>query len=232
MREKASRRMAKVLFAVLCIIWTGTLCGCGAWDALTQKLGFDTYDYMSEEVLAVYDGESPIAETLTDFLQILPPSLPEFDSAGQAMQLYRDDVLDYMLRTEYARYSGNAELIQEAQKENPGYQITQIIPAREFETTMYRLFGGSVRITHKDGKRYKYLRNVNAYVASTAPISTEKKIDILQIEETAQTYRVTFTVAIGEEITEPYFALVIRRKDETLYFKQLKKTTSAWEPAA
>lgn len=191
---------------------------------LIDKLGFDTYDYMSENVLSTHAAESEKAAELEDFLQILitdSPYLATFDNMNDAIKLYRDAVLTYMLDTGYAKYSGNTALIEKAEKEYPEYNITQIIPESEFEATMYRCFGGDVMLTHKDGDRFKYLSKVGAYISPVIPVSSGLTADITALSETEKTYRVRFKV-IGEEIaSDEYFALIIKREDGTLYIKKL-----------
>ncbi|MBQ8401075.1 MAG: hypothetical protein IJX14_04005, partial [Clostridia bacterium] len=125
--------------------------------------------------------------------------------------------------SEYARYSGNMELIEEAARAYPEYQITQIIPAADFEATMYRYFGGTVKISHKDGTLFRYLKKVQAYISPSAQSADTGEINILTIGETDKTYQVTFTVTHSDTVSDPYFVLIIKREDGTLYFKQLKK---------
>jgi len=199
---------------------------CNVVTEWMDKLGFDTYDYMQEAVTGTCDTTGETAQMLMEMLEILTASsanLSEFTNMSQAINAYRDSVLTYMLRTEYARYSGNQTLITEAIKEYPEYQITQIIPAREFEATMYRYFGGSVKISHKNGQVFRYLSKVNAYISSVTPVAGECEIILNTIEETEKTYRVYFAVDSGGDVVQEYFALVIKREDGTHYFKQLSK---------
>lgn len=201
------------------------LCLCSLTSCqLADQLGFDTYDYMSETVLSTHDAESETAAELEEFLQILitdSPYLATFENMNDAIRLYRDAVLTYMLDTGYSKYSGNTELIEKAEKEYPEYNITQIIPESEFEATMYRCFGGDVMLTHKDGERFKYLSKVGAYISPVIPADSGLTADITALSETEKTYRVRFKV-VGEEISsDEYFALVIKREDGTLYIKKL-----------
>ncbi len=203
------------------------LSGCSALTELVDRLGFDTYDYGSETVHTTHDPTGALAEELAQMLRILTPELREFDTMGEAIQAYRDPVLTHMLETEYARYSGNMDLIAEAAQHYPEYQITQIIPAADFEATMYRYFGGSVKISHRDGALFRYLKKVEAYISPSAPAPDLCEISILSLEETLKTYRVRFTVTQGEMTSDPYFVLIIKREDGTTYFKELTKETPA-----
>lgn len=217
-------RMGKrFLTTLLCLAMVTSCTGCATVTELVDKLGFDTYDYMSEEVHTTYETDSDTAATLADMIRILVPTLVPFDNMNEAISAYRDTVLTYMLESEYARYSGNMTLISKAAEAYPEYQISEIIPAADFEATMYRYFGGSVKISHKDGSRFRYLSKVQAYIALSSPISDDSLVRITSIGETDKTWRVTFTVVQGQVESDPYFVLIIKRDDGTLYFKQLQK---------
>ena len=223
------RMWKRFLTAVTCLSVLWSFCGCETLTGLADKLGFDTYDYLSETVHTTHETDSDIAAELSGMIRILTPSLTEFDSMGEAISAYRDQVLTYMLETEYARYSGNMTLIAEAAEAYPEYQITQIIPAADFEATMYRYFGGTVKISHKDGSLFRYLKKVEAYVSPTAPVPDVSEINIHSIGETDKTYQVNFTVTRGDIVSGMYFVLIIKREDGTLYFKQL---SAVEEPSA
>lgn len=195
--------------------------------SLADKLGFDTYDYMSEKVTVTHDINGECAEMIAGILDVLitdKASLPTFEKMSDAINEYRDAVLLYMLKEGYAKYSGNTELIAKAEAEYPEYTISQVIPVSEFEATMYRYFGGNVKITHRDGDRFKYLPKVGAYISPAVTESAEFTPQITELCETDKTYRVRFRVlspAPDSIPSEEYFALIIKRDDGTLYFKKL-----------
>ena len=195
--------------------------------SLADKLGFDTYDYMSEKVTVTHDINGECAEMIAGILDVLitdKASLPTFEKMSDAINEYRDAVLLYMLKEGYAKYSGNTELIAKAEAEYPEYTISQVIPVSEFEATMYRYFGGNVKITHRDGDRFKYLPKIGAYISPAVTESAEFTPQITELCETDKTYRVRFRVlspAPDSIPSEEYFALIIKRDDGTLYFKKL-----------
>ncbi|MBQ4592669.1 MAG: hypothetical protein IJP32_09955 [Clostridia bacterium] len=208
------------------ILVLGTLTSCGLLD----RLGFDTYDYMSESVTKTHDASGETAVMLEELLMILvtdSPVLPTFDNMSDAITFYRDAVLEHLLASDYAKYSGNGKLIERAMKQYPEYQITQVLPELEFEATMYRCFGGDVMITHKDGNKFRYLPGVGVYIPMLAISDSGYTADITSLAETEKTYRVRFKVkSVPDENgnvteSEEYFALVIKREDETLYIKKL-----------
>lgn len=216
------KRMKQILSVILVLL---SLSSCAVMD----KLGFDTYDYMSETVTLTHGADSETAEALGSVLSVLITDsviLPTFDGMGEAIDLYRDAVLTHMLETGYSKYSGNRELIEKALEAYPGYQITQIIPADDFERTMYETFGGDVKISHKDGSVFKYLKKVESYVCGIAPKDSGIEPQIISVEETERTYRVRFRPVSGETVGDEYFALIIKREDGTRYFKKL---LTEWE---
>lgn len=211
----------RLLIPVVMCIFVFTSC------SLADKLGFDTYDYMGEKVTGTHDINGECAEMIAGILDVLitdKTSLPTFEKMSDAINEYRDAVLLYMLKEGYAKYSGNTELIAKAEAEYPEYTISQVIPVSEFEATMYRYFGGNVKITHRDGERFKYLPKVGAYISPAVTESAEFTPRITELCETDKTYRVRFKVLSPSQNSFPseeYFALIIKRDDGTLYFKKL-----------
>lgn len=215
----------RIVPSLVLLVVTLSLASC----SLVDKLGFDTYNYMSETVTTTYATDGETASVLASLLDILiadSPTLETFKDTGGAIKCYRDEVLTYMLESEYSKYSGNTELIARAEEAYPQYHITQIIPAGEFEATMYRVFGGSVKLTHKSGDIFKYLDKVGAYISPVMPTPSELSAEITYVGETEKTYRVRFYVASdGERLSDEYFALIIKREDGTLYMKKLMKSS-------
>lgn len=211
----------KILLLLVCLISLAMLSSCSLMD----KLGFDTYNYMGESVTATHPADGDISDKLGELVGILvsdSPVLDTFNDMNGAIRCYRDEVLTYMLESGYSKYSGNTDLIGKAEDAYPQYHITQIIPAGEFEATMYRVFGGSVKLTHKDGEIFRYLDKVGAYISPVMPGGSELYPEITYIGETERTYRVRFFVSSNEgRMSDEYFALVIKRDDGTLYIKKL-----------
>ena len=191
---------------------------------VVDKLGFDTYNYMSEKILKSYQTDSETAKMIGGLLDVLitdSEELEPFETMNEAVNEYRDAVLIYMLETSYAKYSSNTALLEKARAAYPEYSVTEIIPENEFEATMYEYFGGSVKITHKDGVRFRYLSKIGAYIPSVAAEKNDLEPNLISIDETEKTYRVRFTVGSSEESGREYFALIIKREDGTHYFKKL-----------
>lgn len=104
--------------------------------SLTDKLGFDTYDYMSESIDSVHDIHDETAAEIYEMLEVLVSDktvLPTFDNMNNAIREYRDAVLMLCLKAATRKYSGNTELIEKAEKSYPEYTISQIIPESDLK---------------------------------------------------------------------------------------------------
>ncbi len=179
-----------------------------------------TTDYSVEEVIGVVSADSETFAELYDKLGMLTVDsiiIPEFDSMRDAIDLFRDSVLNYMSGKSYAKYAGNSVLIDKVAEEYPDIDVIEVIPAEEYESVMYTHFGGSVKITHADGRIFRYLGAADAYVPVTAPVSGSVDIALTEVLETENTYRLSFSCSTGEK-TKDYFALVVKREDGSCYF--------------
>jgi len=202
------------------------LASCGALEGLMSKLGFDMHDYRGEAVTATHAPDSDIAVSLgktVGGLTVNTPHLTAFEGAKEASQYYRDAILNQMLREGYARYAGNTALLAEAARLYPQLQIQVLIPADDFEATVYAAFGGSEKITNKDGALFRYLSKVDAYTTAAVPQVSQVVTTVLSCEETEKTYRLTFYNTLGDVSSPEYFALLIKRDDGTLYMQSLEE---------
>ncbi len=200
------------------------LSSCSAAESLMASLGFDTHNYSNEEITAEHDVDSDIALELADMAAMLAlntPQLQPFSKMSEALAAYRDAVLNYMLGSEYAKYSGNLSLLDAASRAYPQLAITTAIPASDFEAVMYRYFGGSDKITNQSGKYFTYLDKISAYTAVSGVITDTVKVTVTACVETKNTYRLTLYNTLGEVTSPQYTAMIIKRDDGTLYFKSL-----------
>ncbi len=207
---------------VLCLL---LLSSCALGDALLGALGFDTHDYENEAVIATHDADSEAVAALCEMVKMLSvnnPTVPEFENTGDAVFECRDAVLNYMVCTSFAKYTGNPDLINEAAAAYPELQLITVIPAEDYEDTVYTYFGGNTKLTHKSATLFTYLDKVGSYTALTVPVEYEVTINVLSCEETENTYRFTFQNSLGEVSSPVYKALIIKREDGSCYFKNLK----------
>ena len=218
--------MNKKISAVLLFLLLGfMLSSCGVRDLLST-LGFDTHDYEGEDLLETYGGDTDKAAELTEMLEILTihsPLLMPFEGAQEAMKSCRDSVLNYMLNKSYSKYTGNITLLDQVKEAYPHMQVSAIIPAEDFENTVYTYFGGRQKIKNVTSTLFMYLEKVNAYITVAQPQKSNVQFEIQKIEETENTYRVYFRCTLYEEVSPLCKTLIINRDDGNSYFRYLRE---------
>lgn len=195
------------------------------YNSIMSAFGFDMNDYEAEAVIRVlnpddegYDDIVKVIGILTlDSAHIAPFENPRDAAAGN-----RDAILNYMINTSYAAYSGNSELLEEASREYPQYNITTLVPEGDFESTVYRWFGGNSSVKHESTVRYIYLSRVSAYTSTGQPLPVTVSVKINNCVETENTYRVSFTLTDEAGDTESYTSMIMKREDETIYMRYLR----------
>lgn len=215
---------AAALFVAALLIFS--LTSCGLSDSFLASLGFDLHDYAGETVITQLDAGSEAASKLIGMIGMLTsetPNLTKFTSPREAVSLYRDSILTSMLSANFARYSCDDDRMHRAVEAYPRMEITVLIPAEEFENTVYTNFGGSDKIAHADGLLFTYLDKVSAYTCVTAPTPAKAEIEVVSLGETENTYKLKFRVHSGEQISPVYSALAIKREDGTVYIKTIEE---------
>ena len=211
------------LFLVSVMLFSLTGCGVGEFFAM---LGFDTHDYVGESVIGNHESDSEVATELTEMVKILTLNtidIPEFKGTTQAIECCRDSVLNSMYSNNFAKYAGNPHLIGEAEDIYPNMNFSVIIPADDFENTAYKYFGGKEKITNESGEMFDYVEDMDAYITAATPIDCKMTVNVISIEETENTFRFKFQCSVDDELSDTYFALIIKRGDDSLYFKYVKK---------
>lgn len=224
MFTRKSLRKAILLLLSLFML-ASCISGCAAREFLAT-LGFDTHDYDGEKVTKTYEKDSEIAKELAESVKILTvnsANVPEFKGTSEASDCCRDSLLNYMYNTYYAKYTGNITLLDEAAKVYPQMKFSVIIPADDFSNTFYKYFGGKERVENKSGKMFEYLSGVDSYITAAQPQKNCMEVSVVSLEETENTYRLTFDTYADEKKEGSYFALIIKRADESYYFKAVKK---------
>jgi len=208
----------RTLKLLICSLLVLSLCSCSLYDIL----GIDTHDYVAEESVAKlsYDGE--VASEIIDIISMMvqnSPYLHEFDNPTDAAELYRDGILCAVLAKNFSKYNANVELIAEAREKYPVYELTTVIPAVDFESTVYRYFGGAVSVNNNSTKLFTYLEKVDAYVSVGISVDNSADISISELYETENTYVCTFSCAMNQETSPLYRVLCMKRDDGTFYIK-------------
>jgi len=211
----------------LSFVLTSSSCSDASFgDAVMTFLGFDTYDYLGEAAAVYHETDSEIATELVEMTKMLSISSLEiapFSGANEAATVARDAILNYMLNNNYGKYTGNPEILEKAEEKYPQYHITTLIPAKDFENMVYKSFGGSEKITHKDGEIFKYLDKISAYTSISQPFANDIEAIVSECVETEKTYRLTFRNKFGDTESPEYFALILKRDDGTMFIKSLNE---------
>ncbi len=222
------KRFRHILLAPLLLAAVLSLASCSGgelYSSIMSSFGFDMNDYEAEAVVRVVPPEDAGYSEIEKMIGILTldsAHIAPFENPREAASGNRDAILNYMLNTSYSAYSGNSELLAEASREYPQYNITTLIPEADLESTVYRWFGGSSSVKHESSARYPYLSRVGAYTAAGQPMQVTVTVDINNCVETEHTYRVSFSLTDENGETESYSAMIMKREDETMYMKYLR----------
>jgi len=183
---------------------------------LLTSCSFFGHNYGDEEIISSLPADGEVAKELVDMIPMLSvnsPVLPNFKGATEAMKYCRDSVLYYMLMKSYGKYTGDIKKLDAAVEAYPHMQITSLIPAREFEETVYTAFGGRRKISNESGRLFVYLDKVGAYTAVTILDSDPVKCSVLSLAETENTYRMTVRCSL-DGVTAPDYTVVFIKRDE------------------
>ncbi len=228
MRRSSFRRRRRVGVLVLLLLFTTLLlvsCVAGS-NVLWVRgiLGLDIGDYAAERVERTHTTDGTVAQMLTETVEILldhRTHLTPFAGTDEAVSIYRDRILNAMLRSGYSLYVGNRAYISAAEAAYPHAVYSTLIPKKDFENTVYRYFGGT-SVDHGDGDVFAYLKNAAFYTSPVSARDCTVSVNVRSIEETANTYRMSFTLSDGEETSSLYQALFVKRDDGTVYWKALE----------
>lgn len=213
------RRGTRILAA---LVIAATLCGC---SAVADMFGVGG-SYADEAVIANPDADSEAALMLCDMVRMLSvnsPVIATFDSVTEAMEKCRDSVLYYMLTKNYGKYTGDIEKLDAASVAYPQMQIANFIPAREFEETVYKNFGGNRRIGNEGGTLFIYLEKVSGYTSVSMLDYDPIDVEILELSETEHTYRMRIRNSLGGITSPEYSIMFIKRDDGTAYFRHVRE---------
>ena len=212
--------MRRLLSCIVAICTVFSLCSCSLYDIL----GIDTHDYAAEEKISDIDSGSAVAGEFLDMVPMMvqnSPYLSDFDTPSKAAELYRDSILCFILARNYAKYNANVDLITRTREEYPTYELTTVIPALDFESTVYRYFGGTASVSNASTKLFTYLDKVDAYVSVGIGVDSDADVELLEFYETENTYVCRFTCTMNGETSPVYKVLLMKREDETFYIKSL-----------
>lgn len=222
-RRRHTNRGTFVLLLLLTAVFLVS-CVAGSHPLWIRGLfGVDAANYAAEPIERSLETDSTVSAELCEMVEILisdGTTLAPFRSTTQAIKLYRDCILNDMLRDNYALYTGNARTLAALNDAYPNHAYLTLIPESDFENAVYRYFGGS-SVRHKSGEVFEYLGRADAYTAPVQAWEAQAEIELLRLEETLHTYRMTFSLTDGGDSAD-YFALFVKRDDGSCYFYELE----------
>ncbi|MEE0969085.1 MAG: hypothetical protein U0M06_06920 [Clostridia bacterium] len=185
-----------------------------------------TADYSGETVIGSASGDTEVISELSDIIYALTIDslkLPEFSDMNTAIEKCSDSLLNHLLTTNYSRFSGSTEVLRKAAEEYPQMSISAAIGSGDFEGALYKYFGHGGNIRHSDTARFRYLSKISAYIPAVREQANSFSLDIRSIEETQSTYRMSFYLTEGDEVSPEYYAVFVKRENSGSYIQSLKK---------
>ena len=204
-------------FLVLCSA------GCGEKD-VNDLLTGGAPDYSNEESLRNIESATVISSMTSVITALTVNSIdfPDFAAPSEIISPCQDAILNYMLTSDYARFSSNTKLLSEITEKYPDMTVTAAIGARDYESELYKLFGYSGTVRHTNTKRFTYLSKVQAYIPAAPAAASSVVLDIQSAIETEHTYQMTFFAMLDNEISTLYNAVFIK-KDDGMYLGSMTR---------
>ena len=186
--------------------------------------GLDVNDYFSEAPLRQLQPDGTTAALLCNMVTIIvsdSTNLTPFSGTNEAVRIYRDAILNDMLRDDYSRYTGNREALDAVARAYPYLSAATLISKNDFENVVFRFFGGT-SVSHRDGNAFSYLTRAGYYTSPLQARECTAQVEILELYETEHTYRMQFILTANEEASDVYTAVFVKRDDGSCYWKALR----------
>ena len=186
--------------------------------------GLDVNDYFSEAPLRQLQPDGATASLLSNMVGIIVSDsirLTPFSGTGEAVRIYRDAILNDMLRDDYSRYTGNRQAIEDVSRTNPYLSTATLIAKEDFENVVFRYFGGT-SVSHKSGDAFSYLSRAGYYTSPLQARECVAEVTILELYETEHTFRMQFILTANGENSDVYTAVFVKRGDGSCYWKALR----------
>ena len=186
--------------------------------------GLDVNDYFSETPLRQLQPDGAAAALLRNMVTIIVSDsihLSPFSGTGEAVRIYRDAILNDMLRDNYSRYTGNRQAVDAVERAYPYLSAATLIAKSDFENVVFRYFGGT-SVSHKSGDAFSYLSRAGYYTSPMQARECVAQIEILELYETEHTYRMQFILTANGESSDVYTAVFVKRDDGSCYWKALR----------
>ena len=186
--------------------------------------GLDVNDYFSEPALRQLQPDGAAAAMLSNMVAMIVSDsilLTPFSGTGEAVRIYRDAILNDMLRDDYSRYTGNRQALDAVAKNYPYLSTATLISKSDFENVVFRYFGGTT-VNHKSGDAFSYLSRSGYYTSPVQARECLAEVSVLELYETENTYRMHFTLTAQGETSNVYTAVFVKRSDGSCYWKALR----------
>ena len=208
------KRSVILVFLSVCLL----LSGCGVFSDPAAA-------YESETRTATLPKDGEVAGKLRRMIGIMvqnTPYLSPFDTPSGAADLYRNGILCAVLSENYAKYNANTDLIERTKAAHPLLEVTTVIPALDFESTVYRYFGGTSSVDNVSTPLFTYLADIDAYVSVGIGVDNDADVMIEDLYETEHTYVCIFYNEMNGERSDVYRLLAVKREDGSIYMKSLE----------
>ncbi len=185
-------------------------------------------EYLNETVIGSASENASVISELSDIISALTIDsirLPEFSDTSTAISKCSDSLLNHLLTTDYSRFTGNTA-VKDAAEKYPELGITAAIGTSEFEGALYKYFNHGGNIRHSDTARFRYMPKIEAYIPAVQSAANSFSLDVISIDETPNTYRMTFYCKRGDEISPEYNAVFIKREKGGCYIAALRTVAS------
>ncbi len=226
--SQTKQRAHRIGLAILLLTLTSViLVSCmAAPNALWIRglFGLDTNDYFAEAPLRQLQPDGATAVLLTNMITIVVSDnihLSSFSGTSEAVRLYRDEILNDMLRDDYSRYTGNRTALDKVANAYPYLSASTLISKEDFENVVFRFFGGT-SVNHKKGEAFSYLSRAGYYTSPVQARECTAAVNVLELYETEHTYRMRFTLTANGETSNTYTAVFVKRGDGSCYWKALR----------
>lgn len=179
--------------------------------------------YQNESVEGTLDSDSAIAQGLCSTVECFLSSnvhLKEFKNGNEALRLYRDELLNSLMRRNYSAYVGNASLCAAVSQSYPHVTASALIPQDDFEAVASHCLGLS-SVSNSNGTLFSYLPMAACYIPPTQALPLTVRMSVLSLEETENTYRLFFQLEDAEGQSACYRAMFVKRGDAAPYLKTL-----------
>ena len=221
-RRKASKGTLFLTLFLTAVLLVSCTAGSNAgW--FRRVIGADLSGYRTESVIAQLPTDGDVASALRDSIDFLTSNsiyMKPFESASGAAALYRDEILNSLLREHYATYVGNPTLSTVVNANYPHLTASVLIPETDFQAAVNRYLGLS-SASHRNGELFTYLSRAACYMTPLQVKGDTVLISVVSLEETENTYRFGFTLSDAAGLSASYSALFVKRNGGNAYLRAL-----------